>query len=167
MLYNTEIEDICQHYNIPLVACCMKDALKDMSPVDGNYILNLASSNDPVNYKGTHFLALIIRKNEAIYFDSFGVICPTEIIDFVKRRHGCKLGYTTKDIQYIKSEMCGFYAVSFLKFISSSKLNIYKKTKEYLSSFDTDQKKNDAILKDFYMAYFKYPYPSAFKKILK
>jgi len=45
-----------------------KDKLGD-KPIDGNYIINMASSFDSM---GTHWLGLYINNNEAYYFDSFG-----------------------------------------------------------------------------------------------
>jgi hypothetical protein len=57
--------------------------MKNELPVkikDGNYIINLQSSTQG---DGTHWTALIIRNDTALYFDSFGAPPSTEIIDFV------------------------------------------------------------------------------------
>ena len=48
---------------------------------DGTYIINL----DEYANVGTHWSALFCKKNETIYFDSFGVeYIPNEIREFIK-----------------------------------------------------------------------------------
>ena len=48
---------------------------------DGAYIINLDEYADV----GTHWIALFCKKNEIVYFNSFGVACiPNEIKDFIK-----------------------------------------------------------------------------------
>ena len=48
---------------------------------DGTYIINL---DDEYADVGTHWIALFCKKNEIVYFDSFGVEhIPEEIKDFM------------------------------------------------------------------------------------
>ena len=56
MLYNFHIEEIANHYNVDVIIL-MKDELKNMKPINMNYIINLESSKDG---NGTHWMALKI-----------------------------------------------------------------------------------------------------------
>ena len=60
----------------------MKDELKKIKSNDCNYIINLESSNDG---NGTHWLSLKIENRDCVYFDSYGMLPPEEIISFCKR----------------------------------------------------------------------------------
>ena len=54
---------------------------------DGAYIINL---DEYVNV-GTYWIALFCKKNEIVYFHSFGVeYIPNEIKEFIKEFHGNK-----------------------------------------------------------------------------
>ena len=54
---------------------------------DGAYIINLAEYANV----GTHWIALFCKKNEIVYFDSFGVeYIPEEIKEFIKEFPGNK-----------------------------------------------------------------------------
>lgn len=72
-----------------------------------SYIINLDSSDRP----GTHWVGLHRNKvGESFYFDSFGLPPPEEV------RQKCRrLFYSNNRIQMDISEMCGYYAIAFLK----------------------------------------------------
>ena len=54
---------------------------------DGAYIINLDEYSDV----GTHWIALFCKKNEIVYFDSFGVeYIPEEIKNFFEKFPGNK-----------------------------------------------------------------------------
>ena len=54
---------------------------------DGAYIMSL----DEYANLGTHWIALFCKKNEIVYFDSFGVeYIPNEIKEFIKKFPGNK-----------------------------------------------------------------------------
>ena len=80
MLSNFDIEEIANHYQIPIVVV-MKDELKYMKPINKNYIINLESSKDG---NGTNWMALKIENKDCVYFDSYGMLPPEEIITFCK-----------------------------------------------------------------------------------
>ena len=51
---------------------------------DGAYIINLGEYANV----GTHWIALFCKKNQIIYFDSFGVeYIPQEIKDFIRNKN--------------------------------------------------------------------------------
>ena len=81
----------------------------------GAYVINL----DEYENTGTHWVALFVKTNEAIYFDSFGVEnIPKEINKFINN-------YMTKPsslkriksnifrIQACDSIMCGYFCIDF------------------------------------------------------
>ena len=70
MLSNFDIEEIANHYQIPIVVV-MKDELKNIKLINTNYIVNLESSKDG---NGTHWMGLKIENKECVYFDSYGML---------------------------------------------------------------------------------------------
>ena len=67
----------------------------------------------------THWIALFCRKNEIVYFDSFGVAhVPEEIKDFTGNKN-------IKDnifrIQARISIMCGYFSTGFIDFMIAGK----------------------------------------------
>ena len=78
---------------------------------NGAYVINLDEYADV----GTHWIALYVKNNEVIYFDSFGVEnVPKEI----KRFTGHKNTKTNKfRIQADNSILCGYFCIGFIDFI--------------------------------------------------
>jgi hypothetical protein len=69
--------------------------------------VNLADSEN----SGTHWTALFIKNNIAVYFDSYGLAPPKDIKQFCKSK---KLIYNTDTIQSFESTACGYYCILFL-----------------------------------------------------
>ena len=71
---------------------------------EGAYVINLENDTKA----GSHWIALYIKRNKAIYFDSFGVEhIPIEISKFIEN-----LSTIEKNIYRIQSYdsiMCGYY----------------------------------------------------------
>ena len=147
MLSNFDIENIANYYNIPIVVL-MKDELKKIKNNDCNYIINLESSNDG---NGTHWLALKIENRDCVYFDSYGMLPPEEIITFCKRISKSHLTYNTKEIQDINAQTCGFFAMAFLIFLNYNNNNdLYQKSSSFSNIFSSNTKLNNKILQQFY-----------------
>jgi hypothetical protein len=114
----------------------------------GNYIINLADHNKP----GTHWVALFIKQNIAIYFDSYGLPPPTIIKQFYKGR---KLIYNADMIQSMNSTACGYYCILFLHHFTHLNKD-YKTIRQFgyaLNKFNqpfdlNNTQKNDLILRD-------------------
>ena len=69
---------------------------------DGAYVIDL----DEYENIGTHWIALFYKKNEIVYFDSFGVEnIPGEIKKFIGHR---KIKANIFRVQANNSVMCGF-----------------------------------------------------------
>ena len=103
---------------------------------DGAYVINLEQ------YAGTstHWVALFCKKNEIIYFDSFGI---EHILEEIKKFNGNK---NTKanifQVQENNSVMCGYFCAGFIDFMLAG-----KKLTDYINLFSPyDFDKNERII---------------------
>jgi len=140
-LTNFEIISICKSYGIPLVGCFMKDEMPKLRH-DGNYIINLDSSN----HGGSHWTCLVIHGKDSISFDSFGCVPPTEVEKFI---HG-KYGFNNWIIQDLKSTNCGFFCIGLFLYLKQHDGNIFAIANNYVNLFQEDTKKSDSILKKYF-----------------
>ena len=94
---------------------------------------------------GTHWIALICKKNETVYFDSFCVEhVPEEIKEFVRNKN---IKANIFRVQANNSVMCGYFRIGFIDFMLAD-----KKLTDYTNLFSPhDFKKNDNII----LSYFK------------
>ena len=121
------------------------------------YIINL----DEYANVGTHWIALFCKKDEIVYFDSFGVeYIPEEIKDFIEKFPKEFRGNKNINIIYIlwyliyifqiqedNSIMCRYFCIGFIDFMLAG-----KKLTDYTNLFSPyDFKKNDSII----LSYFK------------
>lgn len=102
----------------------------------GNYIINLDDNTGP----GTHWVAVSnVLKDKCVYFDSFGVYIPEEVVKFMKTS-GKEIIRNMYRIQAKKSVMCGYYCIDFF--------NNVKRFTDWLLDFDPkNYSKNDWIVK--------------------
>jgi hypothetical protein len=165
-LTDTEITDLCTRMEIPLGDICFKDELPDELEFNKGYFINLQDSvdQDGKPSPGTHWTFVECRKYpndkiEAFYFDPYGVAPPENVKRIVKnttKKQG--LPYSTKDIQSLMNNACGYYCLAFAHFINASGYrsnNLYEDVETFLSLFEdlnksTDFKKNEYILKMFF-----------------
>ena len=108
---------------------------------DGAYVIKLDEYADT----GTHWIALFCKKNEIIYFDSFGVEhIAKEIKEFIGNKN---IKANIFRVQANSSVMCGYFCIGFIDFMfAGKKLTDYKKL---FSPYDL--KKSDSII----LSYFK------------
>jgi hypothetical protein len=91
-----------------------------------------------------------------IYFDSYGESEPVEIRNLLK----CiqyKLGHTSKNIQSLMSNLCGFFCLSFIYFLSISKFrtkNIINDASIFLDLFEDLDKVDDVYKNEFVLSLF-------------
>ena len=111
----------------------------------GAYVINL----DEYENTGTHWVALFVKANKVIYFDSFGIEhIPIEINKFINND-------TTKSssleriesnifrIQAYDSFMCGYFCIEFINCMLKG-----KKLLDYTNIFSpNDFKENDQVIK--------------------
>ena len=104
--------------------------------MDGGYIINL----DDLGKNGTHWVAMYVKKNRAIYFDSFGVEHLPEELKKVLSSKNVELNLYR--IQDFDSIMCGYFCLGFLDYMFAGKTLM-----NYTSLFSpNDFKKNDDII---------------------
>jgi len=143
-LTNFELIKLAKRRIIKLENVIMKDELKNMKRKSKlNIIINLQSSKVG---NGTHWVCLIIEKNNAMYFDSFGAIPPIEVIKYCK---GLKLGYNSYIVQDMNSTECGNYCLAFLEYNQNSKESLFKAANSFVNMFEHDTTLNDDILDDY------------------
>ena len=91
----------------------------------GAYVINL----DEYENTGTHWVALFIKTNEVIYFDSFGIEhIPKEINKFIGttkssslERNNKKIKANIFTIQVYDSIMCGYFCIEFINYMLKGK----------------------------------------------
>ena len=104
----------------------------------GAYVINL----DEYQNTGTHWIALFIKTNEVIYFDSFGIEhIPKEINKFISNNKKIKANIFR--IQAYDSIMCGYFCIEFINYMFKGKTLL-----DYTNLFSpNDFKKNDRVIK--------------------
>ncbi len=166
MLTDKQLEDLCLKMNVPLEDIIFKDHSPTTFKFNKSYIINLEDEYDEGGAlnSGSHWTCLQVNKYpngkiQGLYFDSFGIPPPTEILETYKRTTGkSHMPHNTKDIQSLMSNACGWYCCAFLHFInnfSHRTKDLYDDTENFLDFFDdlnksADFKKNEFILKHFF-----------------
>ena len=107
----------------------------------GAYITNLHEYEDV----GTHWIALFCKKDEIVYFHSFGVEhIPEEIKEFIGNK---TIKANIFRLQENNSIICGYFCIGFINFMLAG-----KKLTDCVNLFSPyDLKKNDSII----LSYFK------------
>ena len=164
-LTDTELRERCKRMDIPLADICFKDELPNKLEFNKGYIINLEDEFDEDGKRngGSHWVCLQINKypngkTEGIYFDPYGVGKPTDVKKAVERTIGKNIPETTKDIQSLMNNACGWYVCAFLHFINSSQYrskDLFTDVSTFLDMFDdlnesVDFKKNEYVLKHFF-----------------
>ena len=109
---------------------------------DGAYIINLDEHADT----GTHWVALFCKKNEIVYFDSFGVEhIPEKIKKFIGNKN---IKANIYRVQASDSVMCGYFCIGFIDFMLAGKTLIDYTTLFSPHDFDKNDQKILSYLKD-------------------
>lgn len=155
LLTNFNLEELYKKLNLNLNAVLNKDLLKNITPKEGNYIINLQNS---YSGSGTHWACFIIKKDIIIYYDSYGVPMPTDLLLFFYRyKKGISIIYSIDQIQHYNSILCGYYCLYFHYYYSKSKLKDNKQILNKHNSYFVKQnrKLNDKILQKLISNIFK------------
>ena len=160
MLSNFDIDVLVEKMGINnFKGCFYKDKLKKIQP-NSSYILNLNSELDENGNRngGSHWTCLVTDNiKRAIYHDSYGEAPPNEIRNLLKSNQ-YKIGHTSKNIQSLMSNLCGYFCLAFIYFLSVSKFrtgNIINDASIFLDLFEdldlvSDVYKNEFILSLFF-----------------
>jgi hypothetical protein len=159
MLSNHDIDELVIKMGIPnFKGCFYKDKLTKIQP-NSSYIINLNSELDENGTRntGSHWVALCTNDmKQCIYFDSYGEKEPVEIKNLLK----CKqysIAHTSKNIQSLMSNLCGFFCLSFIYFLTVSKFrtkNIINDASIYLDLYEDLDKVDDVYKNEFVLSLF-------------
>ena len=82
---------------------------------NGAYVINLDHSENT----GTHWIVAYVKKDEVIYFDSFGAeYIPKEIMEKIKNKN---IKTNIFRIQDNNSIMCGYFCILFIEYMLNNK----------------------------------------------
>lgn len=164
-LTDIQLRTLSKAMDFPLADVCFKDELPSKLAFNKAYIINIEDAEDEEGNGngGTHWTCFQINKYpngkiEGIYFDPYGVGMPQDVEKSIVKNIGKKIPNTTKDIQSIMNNACGYYVCAFLHFINSSQYrskDLFTDVSTFLEMFDDlnksiDFKKNEYILKHFF-----------------
>lgn len=167
MLTDIQIEDLAERMKVPLAGVYFKDEIPTPMSYNKVYIVNLQDSetDDGDQNSGTHWTMAYIRetpngKLQPIYFDPYGCPPPEVIKKIIEDECNMKCPYTTKDIQSLMNNACGFYCLALAHFICASRYrtnDLYRDVDDFMDMFDDlnhsiDWKKNEYILKHFFLS---------------
>jgi len=159
MLSNHDIDELITKMNIPnFKGCYYKDKFKKIQP-NSSYIINLNSELDESGKRntGSHWTCLVTDDMcRAIYFDSYGENAPNEIRNLLKCNQ-YKIGHTSKNIQSLMSNLCGFFCLAFIYFLSVSKFrtgNIINDASIFLDLFEDLDLTDDVYKNEFILSLF-------------
>jgi hypothetical protein len=163
MLTDTQIWDLAERMDVPLVFCDFKDRLKKKKlQYNKAYIINMENEfdEDGKRNEGSHYTCFQVNKHangktQPIYFDSFGQPAPQIVLNFCGVSH---IPYNTKDIQSLMNSACGWYCLAFLHYINSYEnrtKDLYSDCEHFTDLFEdlsksTDHLKNEWVLKHFF-----------------
>jgi len=164
-LTDTQLKYLAKKMRFPLEEVCFKDELPAKLKMNTGYIINLENEfdDDGEPNQGTHWACFQISKFsngkiEPIYFDPYGMPPPEIVKKKVEQTSGQKLPFTSKNIQSLMNNACGWYCCAFLHWINASEFRckeLYSDVSAFLEMFDdldksVDFKKNEYILKHFF-----------------
>jgi hypothetical protein len=151
-LTNIDLIKAAQKYNIPLNGVFSKnEPPQELYP--GGYIINLEDSHNSAGAKlpGSHWVSFWIepgRKNQVVYFDSFGFPPSLNTQDLLREFVPYK--YNTVQIQNVNSGICGYYGLFFVWWMhnmSKKYPNLDERFERFLKKFNLkNPEKNRAIL---------------------
>ena len=152
MLSDEDIRDLAKKMCIPLAFCDFKTALEDETlQYNKSYIINMEDEFDADGEKngGTHWTCFQVMQYpngrvEPIYFDSYGKGPPQAVEKFI----GKKCPFSSKDIQSLMGDVCGWYCLAFLHWINhpdgpGRTGHLYSDCEGFTDLFDDLEKTND------------------------
>jgi hypothetical protein len=163
MLSDDQIISLSSKMSVPLERCCYKSQLED-EPLEYNrsYVVNFDDEIDECGglNAGSHWVCFQVNKHpngkiEGCYFDPYGLGPPKTIAKYM----GEKIPHTTKDIQGVLGNVCGFFCLAFLHFVNAfanRSRDLHSDAEHFLDFFldinkrDDNAKQNEYILKQFF-----------------
>ena len=163
MLTTVQVESLAKRMKVPLEGVFFKSQLKEMKmKPNRSYIINLEDEFDEDGNRndGSHYTCFQYNKypkgdDEYVYFDSYGVCPPCEVLEFCGLK---KIPYSEIDVQSLMNDACGWYCLAFLHFINAwegRSKSLYHDCEHFTSLFNdlnktNDWKYNEWMLKQFF-----------------
>lgn len=122
-----------------------KDLFPDNIQKGKFYIINM---DDSIG-NGTHWVCIcnkINKKNELVYFDSFGVVPPKQVLKTLKAKEEDVL-FSNFQLQDVDSFYCGYYCI----YVINEMLKKNRSILEIVFDFGHDKKKNDNKIVDYFI----------------
>jgi hypothetical protein len=147
--YEDQLQEIANNVGFSVTIIMRNET--DKITKDGYYIMNL----DKVGNSGTHWTGLIINKNNAYYCDSYGVLPPKEMYNFLLDNFK-NVYYNSTQYQDNYSSACGMFVCGFLIFMRNNNCNIKKFNNEFCKMFNYKKlKSNDSLVVKYIKQYLK------------
>jgi hypothetical protein len=138
-LTNSDLYSICIKLELKLNGIYMKDEIpSDLK--EGNYIINLENSNQ----SGSHWTCFIKDKNNVYYYDSFAVV-PLQNAYDIFLKNVDNIYYIDKHDQNLDATSCGWWCISFLYFINTTKGPILDRMKKIDKKFNNKNRIDNEI----------------------
>ncbi len=132
-LTNFDILEIFPLFKINLIACIDHRDLYKYDLKDGSYVLNLGNK---------HWVALFVKNEQGVYFDSYGEIYPQSVELFCP-----DLIYNDDNIQSLNSILCGYCCLFFLYWMTNKyKFDLKYTLTKFRALFSDYERLNDKIL---------------------
>jgi hypothetical protein len=153
-LSNFDLENLAKQMKIKLISVVSKDQINTIPYQSGLIIVNLSNNDKP----GTHWVACIIykegKKLKPIYMDSYGILMPTEIENYLKKLDK-DIPYSNRQIQNLHTTVCGYYCLSCMYYLQYKRKseNILEDFNDWISLFSGQEQKNENILKESFKPY--------------
>ena len=163
MLSDIQVRSLAQRMDIPLAFCSFKSNLaRETLEFGKGYVVNMQSTTDPETGKeneGSHYVCFQCNRypsgeKQCIYFDSFGMPPPQEIIDFCAP---VKVHWNTKDIQSLMADCCGYYCLAFLHFINACPHrsgHLFCDSEQFTDLFDDLNKEKSHLRNEYTLRHF-------------
>jgi hypothetical protein len=122
-----------------------KDDLPEQLIDDSFYIVNLQSIN--TSGDGTHWVVFYYNVKQSLYYDSFGFMCPAEVVIKIE-----PYLYSMRTIQSIDSSACGYYCMAFI-IVTMSVADKARAYGAFVNLFNNCTAKNERILEEILFKY--------------
>lgn len=142
-----DLLQLAKGMGLPVALVAMRDTLPN-TKVLGFTLVNM----DEGGGEGTHWTALYGTKKEVIYFDSFGCVPPTTVVDYVKKHWGFSNGFFSNwQIQDLKARSCGQWCLwfGFTCHYHEHYSPISDTFQRWVDGFEDDTKTNERLLRNW------------------
>lgn len=131
------------------VSISVRTDLSNMDPYDGFYVINMDGEDKKGHVTGTHWVCCVCKGNSALYFDSFGVPPPLEVMEFLSKRYS-RWFENSWVCQLPSSSSCGLFVIQCMMHVKTKMASVGMGAafEHFLAAFGEDKENNERILKE-------------------